>query len=388
MNAKMDGRRALRFWATVNQGFFYLMIYQLLSFLDVVGLIVCLALFAIKIYEIYANKRDVFHKICNRSKWKTVLFFTLGGVVLFVDVFNPNRWALVLGLYFGYFLTGAYAENLYNWAMRWDDYTYTTYVVKRRQIFQSNLELDALESLNAKFLNFKLMPAILAAGIVSYLLWISPLFHWIRVFLLMVISNVTLFIANIFLGHIPKVLLERAGQSKLQMDAPADITKSFYKTKEMGDRPEFQSAYEMLAIAVLVLFIVGIVYLLWRSVHKTKGREASESYLSKTFDFVKNWVAPQSEQTCGKATKRHGAPDAILRKKYIQLMKTLKKHGLGIEKTETADQLKDKLSRVYPNQEASIDLITQAYCERRYAERDPCNIDEVLTAFQMLKEAK
>lgn len=388
MNAKMDGRRALRFWTIVNQGFLYLMIYQLLSFLDVIGMLVCLALFAIKAYEIYANKRDVFHKICKLSKLNTVLIFTLFVVLLFMDVFNPSRWVLVIGLYLGYYLTNAYAQNLYDWVMRWDDYAYITYVAKRRQIFQTNLELDALESLNAKFLNFKLLPSFLAAGIVSYLLWVSPIFHWIRVLLLMVFSRVALFIANIFLGHLPEDLLQRAGQNTGEYGTPKAITNMAAYAKEMGDRPEFQTGYEMIAILATVLIIAGIAYLVWRSAHKAKGREASESYLGKSFDLIKRWVAPSSEQTPAKAVKRHGAPDAILRKKYIQLMKTLKKHGLSIEKTETADQLTDKLSQIYPNQEALIDLITQAYCERRYGEREPSNIDEVLTAFQMLKEAK
>lgn len=386
MKIDASGKKTLQLWVAIGETFFYLILYELIKSLNLFGLLICLALYGIRLYEIVASKRDVFHRFQQTRKRNEAFVAFLLLVLIAMDAGSLSHFGWVMFLGAGFYLSGTYAINLYSWYMRWDYLTDMSHAKDKRQLLQYSVGLGEMERLNARWVGLKLFPAALLSGTVCYLLWISPVFHWIRELLRMVFLAAVAFIANNVLGRIPKSFIQAAQNTKDDA-GPKDAFENFLKqAKESAGRPDFQSGYDYIYIAIVVMTIVAIAYLARKALMQKKDSGAKPSFIEKPFEVIKNWIQPEGRLEQAKSHRKHPAPDALLRKKYLQLLKRLKKRGLSITATDTADQLKEKLAIVYPNQDALIDIITEAYCVRRYAEREPENIHEVLDAFQLLKE--
>lgn len=386
MKTDASGKKALQLWVAIGETFFYLILYELIKSLNLFGLLICLALYCIRLYEIIATKRDVFHRFQQTRKRNEAFVAFLLLVLLAMDVGSLSHFGWVMFLGAGYYLSGTYAINLYGWYMRWDYMTDMSHAKEKRQLLQYSVGFGEMEKLNAKWIGLKVFPAALLSGTVCYLLWISPVFHWIRELLRMGFLAVVSFIANNLLGRIPKSFIQAAQTTKTDA-GPKDAFENFLKqAKVSAGRPDFQSGYDYIYIAIVIITIIAIAYLARKALRQKRDSGTKPSFIEKPFEVLKNWIQPEGRLEQAKSRKKYPAPEALLRKKYLQLLKRLKKRGLSIAPTDTADQLKEKLAVVYPNQDDLIEIITEAYCVRRYAERDPENIHEVLDAFQLLKE--
>lgn len=383
MKRKSDGRNILRFWMGFSELLFYTMWFQILKNLEWLGIGICILLLTVKWYEIYTDKKDVFHQFKSRKKVKNLIVAGLTLLVVLMDLANPFKYQFMFVLCTLYYFVNTYALNLYEWIMRWGNLEELSSSKDYALYAQLDETPTMLELANRKFVGRRLLPGFIGFGIVAYVLWISPVFGWVRNVLIWLLSRVALVLATLILGLFPKIS-DSGGQ---QNNAPTLMEQINKMAKERAVYHNYSREYNYIGIVVIVVIILLVGWFVWQRLKKRNKSYSAFQTSSKQGERMGVGVQVKALFSTKKQTKRTESPEALLRKKYIQLLKRLEKRGLAIEKTDTADLLKSKLLELYPNQDELINVITEAYCEQRYAERDPENIEEVLSAFHMLKEA-
>lgn len=389
MKIKSDGKRMLRFWLGLSELLIWLLVFQLLKYLGTIGVILCLGALALKWYEIAAEKRDVYHKYKRHNKATISVMVCITITALALHISSALSCFYTLMLFFGYYLTRTYALNIYDWVVRWGDLADTD----SSQIPYVYVQLDntpeMLEAANRKFLGTRFIPAMLGIGVLCYGVWISPVFNWIRGFLVAVFLRITLVIAEMILSIFPE--MQETEPLKAGNTNGTTEFNSIVEMRKAAAANHFGSSYQIAAI-ILLLVMVGALAFYAYKVWKRSGATALRGNYKTgqgNKGLMQSLRAVTAEVLSHKAPRKSkGAPEAVLRRKYIQLLKQLEQQGWAIEKADTSEQIKLKLSQLYPNQETIIDVITEAYCERRYAEREPENIDMVLQAFNTLERIK
>ena len=171
--------------------------------------------------------------------------------------------------------------------------------------------------------------------------------------------------------------------------AAKPMQKSF--TEGLKSAHTFNSSYSLagyLLMGVLLAILAFFAYRVWKRM-KMKALGGDFKSGQGKLGFVSKFeVAAAELLSGGRKAGRKNVPSELLRRKYVGLLKRLERQGVTVEKTDTAAQIREKLTLLYPGQEAAVDLITEAYCERRYGERDPANIEAVLQVFELLEGIK
>ncbi len=389
MKIKSDGKQMLRFWLGLSELFVWLTVYQLFKSTGVIGTVFCMVLLFFKWYGLFTEKRDVYHRYKRHRKASisVMVFLTLTAVML--NIGNAGQCFYTLMLFFGYYLTNTYALNIYDWVIRWGDMANIDPTHVPHVYVQLDSPPELLEAANRKFLGSRLIPALLGASALCYGIWISPVFNWLRGQLTYVFLMIALFLADTILKIYPD--MQNVDPTSLQGGATGPKFSSIEEMRKIAAANHFGTSYQVAAFLIVGLMVAAVAYYGYKVLKRSSSKSLSSDFKSSkgkvgilnTLRTVTAEVISQS-----KSKKPKGIPDEILRRKYLQLLKQLEQNGWAVGKADTAEQIKHKLSQLYPNQEPIIEVITEAYCERRYAEREPENVELVLQAFSTLERIK
>lgn len=388
MKIKSDGKIMLRFWLGLSELFAWLIIYQFLMYIGTLGIFICLGVLLLKWYALIADKRDVYHKYKRHRKASVSLLVCLTVAALALNIGSSARCFYALMLFLGFYLTNTYGLNLYEWVVRWGDLA----DVDREKLPYVYVQLsntpEMLERENRKFLGWRFLPASFGVGLAAFLLWISPLFDWIRGSLMNLFAHAMLGVSRVVIGWFPDF---RAFDPNGSGDSPVVKPTKQAFTEGLTVANTFETTYAIasyLLTAILLGSLAFFAYRVWRRMKMKALGGDFKSVKGKLGIVDRLEVAAVDLLSNGRKQSHRQLPSEQLRRKYVGLLKRLEKQGVAVVKTDTATQIRDKLILLYPGQEAAVDLITEAYCVRRYAERDPENIDEVLQAFDMLEGMK
>ena len=180
MKIKSDGKQMLRFWLGLSELFVWLIIYQFLMYIGIMGAAICVVVLLLKWYALIADKRDVYHKYKRYRKASVSLMVCLTVTALTLNIGSAARCFYALVLFLSYYLTHTYGLNLYEWVVRWGDLADVDKDKLPYVYVQLSNTPEMLERENRKFLGRQFLPASLGVGLAAFLLWISPLFDWIR----------------------------------------------------------------------------------------------------------------------------------------------------------------------------------------------------------------
>lgn len=387
MNSKGGGRKALNTWVIVSEVFLYGTAFVAFRGLGWYSFLVCSVLFMVQAMAILQNKRNVLAKINRMRKPKIGLIACLGIIIIMKDIMNGAYWLMAFGFLLSYGLCSAYAANLYRWVIRWEDMMDEQESQFSHRVTLTNMDFDVMTHKNGIWLLTRLFPSFLAGGTVFALLWISPLVQWPINAVKYVFLKVTLMIAALLLGIIPDQMY-KAVELETSGDAvtPDPNAKFLQEAERLSRSVDFQAGYVIAGIILTVLLIAVLTFYVYKA-SKKKGVQTAALKATEmgNFEKIQKPFALEKKSIEGKNRHVHES-DVLLRKKYRQLLKKLSQKGYPITETETPDQIRTKLLILYPNQDEWIQVITDAYCERRYADREPKNMDEVLRAFSLLKE--
>lgn len=387
MKLKGSGREALNFWVILSETLVYGSIYLAIPELGWYSGLICGTLLVVQGFSIVQNKRNVLSRINRKRKHKMALIGLAGTVIVFKDVLNERGWLLALALVIGYSFVSDYASNLYQWVMRWEDIEEARTRQTAGQVTLMNLDFSKMAKMNAKWLMTGLLPVALIGGTLFALIWMSPIIQWPLKGLWFIFLKIALILAGIILGLIPDSLYDAALTETKGSAVTADpMAKFLNEANQMAQHVDFQSGYWIAGLLITGLTLVGMGIYLYRVSQKKVGHYKPLKAVA-TGIFEKSHTLFSEKKLSVKGLGiGHRESDLLLRKKYKHLLKKLSQNGYSIENNETPNQIQMKLMNLYPNQENLIQIITNAYCERRYADREPENIAEVLQAFSLLKE--
>lgn len=391
MKAHKDSMTVIRFGMTMVHGFVLWMVYRFLAGIlegqwMYFGGFVFGTVFIVYLYGVLSGQRDIAYKFRSTSRKRGTFLWIVVVLIWFRDIADTHSLAISLGGMLVYGIFNAYMINAYEWQLKWQ-YLIDSNAKGDSTVFvQIDTDMKTIEGASRKAMGLSLLLAF-SSGLAAMLLWNAPFMNWIKSFILNVLGLGIRLIATVVLGSVKQfdnrpVSATKTGTGDIK-DGEALVAA--LKETTRADYQDFY-LYGTIILVAIILILLGL-WVYWR-LKKPKYRSLPGEGTVGSTGILSIFKGRNSggEQTL--KTVKPEILDSMLRKKYRALLHRLKVRGIEISPGETPDQIKSKLALIYPNQEALIDLITEAYCVRRYGDTDPTQMVEALEAFKLLKEVK
>lgn len=333
--------------------------------------------FTFRQFQVFNSPNSILFVLHSKQRTRqiTVCFFIV--CVWFRDIANFNDLALSIMTFALYDLMEAYWLNSYRWRQKEFEH-----IESKTDEVSFGQDLGAMERINRPIAMISALMA-LVSGCLALLMTKVPVLS----FVFKIIGDIILFaigqVARVIYLFLPSGQANRPFAGEYGQTTTPITDPSNYKVN--GPPPDFQNAYNFMAVAVII-GLLFIAYVLVRKVLKNRKTGRAEER-TPNLDTGKVKVLT-SEQNQVKAAKKPVTDEQkleLIRQHYRKLLETLRKRGVGLEVGETPDQISQKLNLIYPEKWDLIEVITEGYCAQRYGS-GPENLTEILKAFESLKE--
>lgn len=332
--------------------------------------------FSIRQLHMFQSPNSILFTLQSKQKLRRMAVFTLLVANWFRDVSDFGALSLSLITFCLYDLSELYWLNGYRWRQR--EFDHMDAKTDRIGFGQA---IGSMESLNRPYAMLSALVALVMgfmALLMTKLPLVSALFKALGDLALMVVGGVAQWVyVALDLEALSKV-------AKVAKGTTGDI-KDPSKYQNQSAASAFDPSYEGITLVLIALGILVIVLLVYR-ILKGRGRslERPDQAVADQGKLSTLSLKPLKQQR-HKPKRTDEEVKVLLRQHYRKLLSSLKAKGIGLEPGETADQIRQKLNLIYPEQWDLIEVITEGYCAQRYG-KGPENLAEVLSAFESLKE--
>lgn len=328
-------------------------------------------------FQVFNSPNSILFVLHSKQRFRQIAVCFLIVCVWFRDIANFNDLALSIMTFALYDLMEAYWLNSYRWRQKEFEH-----IESKTDMVSFGQDLGAMEKTNRPF---ALLSALIALvmGSLALLMTKVPIFS----FIFKIIGDIALFmigqVARVIYLFLPSGQGNRPFSGESGQTTTAISDPSNYKVS--GPPPDFQIAYNVMAVAVIISLMV-IAFIVVRKVLRSRRKAiAVESKPSLDTGRVKVLRAEQRQLKAAHGLVTEEEILELIRQHYRKLLETLRKKGIGLEPGETPDQIRQKLNLIYPEKWDLIEVITEGYCAQRYG-NGPENLTEILKAFEILKE--
>lgn len=332
------------------------------------------------------GERDLYFKFKKGDKVRNVTIALLILLTWLKETTNFYGLGVSIGSVVVYGFLNAYVLNAYEWYLKWQYLEGSLAGKERDSLIQIDHSLGQMERENRKWALLSLGCASLVGALLLVVvkgLLNSGLGHYLYQAFLWIVTLLASLVLGVLGLDVPRDLV-----GETQVQNPAKTVEQIALAGKKTGAVDYQGAYQYGTIILLGFLAVGLAY--WLVKKAQKGGKLPQILESRLASPKENLYRPEEKEILLKPyiDMKPEKVDSLIRKRYLALLKRLEANGISILPNQTPDELKSQFALIYKGQEALIDLITEAYCERRYGDRDATKMAQALVAFEQLKEVK